>query len=151
VTVEFWRTTPNDKLTVLPPGEGHTCNAHPAVFDFVGMYDRFDGDEWLMKTIIVCFLEDMPLQVSLITTALRNGDLPEAERKAHALRGASANVGSKNLGEAAHGLEKAAGVGDCASAQRFLEKLELDLSIFQHAVLSCEPCRMKDILSGGRK
>ena len=88
------------------------------VFDRAGMLDRLMGDEELAGAIARGFLDDIPRQIAALRICLEAGDASGAERQAHSIKGAAANVGGEDLRAAAFEIEKAgkAGILDDATA-----------------------------------
>jgi len=94
------------------------------IFDRQAVLERTMSDEELMRTVITVFLEDMPKQIKALGDALAAGDCATAERTAHSIKGASANVGGKQVQQEALAIEKAAKNGDLATAKASFEKLQ---------------------------
>jgi len=63
------------------------------------------GDTDLAKTIIKIFLKDIPIQIQILKDFLNKNDLAGAERQAHSIKGASANIGGEALRTAASEME----------------------------------------------
>ena len=70
--------------------------------------ERIDGDDELLLDLINIFLDDTPAQIRKLQAALDAGDMRVAERLAHSIKGASANMGVKDLCSAAYAGEMAA-------------------------------------------
>ena len=85
------------------------------VFDQAGMMARLMDDEDLARTVIEGFLEDIPQQIEALRGYLEAGDAAGAERQAHTIKGASANVGGEALRAVAFEMEKAGKAGDLDS------------------------------------
>ncbi len=94
------------------------------VFDKAAMLERLMGDEDLAGTIVQGFLEDIPRQIQALKDLLEAGDVPGAERQAHTIKGASANVGAEALREVAFKTEKAAKSRDLDAAKASMPELE---------------------------
>jgi PAS domain S-box-containing protein len=84
----------------------------PAVFDQAGMLDRLMNDEELMQIVIHEFLNDMPKQIEALRNLVAGKDMLGAQRKAHLIKGAAANVGGEALRAVAIEMEKAAKAGN---------------------------------------
>jgi signal transduction histidine kinase/DNA-binding response OmpR family regulator/HPt (histidine-containing phosphotransfer) domain-containing protein len=87
----------------LPPREPEM-----ALFDRQGMMARLMDDEDLAHEVVDCFLEDIPRQIAALRNFIEEGDTNGAERQAHTIKGAAANVGGERLREAAYKIEMAA-------------------------------------------
>jgi two-component system sensor histidine kinase/response regulator len=94
------------------------------VFDRAGLMARLMDDENLVRTVIEGFLQDIPQQILTLKRFLEAGDAGAAERQAHTIKGASANVGGEALGQVAGAMEKAAQAGDLAAVAARLPDLE---------------------------
>ena len=65
---------------------------------------------------------------------LDTGDAPGAERQAHTIKGASANVGGEALREVAFGMEKAGKAGDLSVAKAHMPELEAQFEKLKKAM-----------------
>jgi len=101
--------------------EGHQPS--PVVFDRAGMLERLMGDEELAGTILEGFLMDIPQQIEALRGYLEAGDAAGAERQAHTIKGASANVGGDALRALAFELEQAGKAGDLESIKTRMDEL----------------------------
>ena len=77
------------------------------VFDKAGMMSRLMDDKDLAQTIVSGFVEDIPIQIKTLKGCLNTGDIASAERQAHTIKGAAANVCGEALRETALKIEKA--------------------------------------------
>jgi len=82
------------------------------VVDHQGAMDRLDGDEELWQEIRVIWLEDAPQMLEAVRAASHARDTDALKRSAHALKGASSNVGAVRVAEAARFLEASAPAAD---------------------------------------
>lgn len=57
------------------------------------------GDDSFFKEIIELYVEQYPDLLDKIKSALSNGDFVNVSKSAHALKGASLNIGAKKLAE----------------------------------------------------
>jgi len=94
------------------------------VFDKAGMMVRLMDDEDLARTVVGGFLEDIPRQIEVLKGCLEAGDAPRAERQAHSIKGASANVGGAALSAVAFEMEKAGKTGNLEAVAARLPELE---------------------------
>ncbi len=76
-------------------------------FDRQDFRDRLLDDADLMNAVIGVFKSDMPEQFATLRSLLERGDYRAAERQAHTIKGACANVAGLRLREVALEMEKA--------------------------------------------
>ena len=88
------------------------------------MMARLMDDEDLARKVIEGFLDDIPKQIEVLKGCLEAGDAARAERQAHTIKGASANVGGEALRAVAFEMEKAAKAGDLEAVTARLPELE---------------------------
>jgi KaiC/GvpD/RAD55 family RecA-like ATPase/CheY-like chemotaxis protein/HPt (histidine-containing phosphotransfer) domain-containing protein len=105
------------------------------IFDKAGMMARLMEDEDLARTVAEGFLEDIPRQIEALRGYLEAGDAPGAERQAHAIKGASANVGGEALCAAAFDMEKAAKAGDLYAAGGHMAELDAQFDRLKEAMI----------------
>ena len=98
------------------------------VFDKEGMMARMMDDENLARTVVEGFLEDIPKQIEALKSCLEAGDAPRAERQAHSIKGASANVGGTALRNLAFEMEKAGKTADLKAVAVRLPELEMQFA-----------------------
>ena len=82
------------------------------VFDRAGLLERLLGDEELVQTVLEGFLEDIPRQIASLQGFLETGNVAGAERQAHAIKGAAANVGGEGVRSLAFEMEMKGRSGD---------------------------------------
>lgn len=99
------------------------------VFDRAALLDRLMGDEEIVAEIMEAFLTDMPQQIGALRNYLEVGDAAGAERQAHTIKGAAANVGGEVLAALASELEQAGKTGDL---ERILSKLPMLQTAFEN-------------------
>jgi HPt (histidine-containing phosphotransfer) domain-containing protein len=87
-----------------------------------------------MRKVSLGFLQDIPRQINALKGYLEAGDTRCAERQAHTIKGASANVGGERLREVAFEIERAAGAGDMDAARRSLPKLTKQFDLLEQAM-----------------
>jgi HPt (histidine-containing phosphotransfer) domain-containing protein len=104
------------------------------IFDRAGFMCRLMDDEYLARVVVKGFLEDIPKQIAALKGYLETGDVAGAERQAHTIKGASANVGGERLQEAAFKMEKAARAGDLSAAGRLIPELEAQFDRLNQAM-----------------
>jgi len=105
--------------------------SNSGVFDRQGLMERVLGDEELAKELIMSFLEDTPAQIGNLKEMIEAGVVADAERLAHSIKGASANLGGDALRAASYEVEKAAKTGNCDSAMKLVPELERQFELFR--------------------
>ena len=104
------------------------------IFDRAGLMARLMDDEYLARMVIEGFQEDIPKQIAALKGYLESGDAAGAERQAHTIKGASANVGGKRLMEVVFEMEKAAKSGDLNAVARHMAELESQFNLLNQAM-----------------
>ena len=97
------------------------------VFDPAVLRDLLGEDAEAVAEILAEYLKDVPRQLQALDAALGEGDLEAAKRRAHTIKGASANVGATALRAAAYDVERAAAAGDGAGASDLAGSLAREL------------------------
>ena len=104
------------------------------VFDRASMMARLMDDEELVRAVAESFLRDIPLQVEALRCHLEAGDAPSAERQAHTIKGASANVGGEALSAVAFEMEKAGKAGNLDAISALMDELRAQFHCLQEAM-----------------
>jgi len=94
------------------------------VFDKPGMMRRLMDDIDLAQTVTTGFLEDIPLQIERLKGYLDDNDIDGAQRLAHTIKGASANVSGESVRELTLEMENAAKAGELDSIKASIPELE---------------------------
>lgn len=102
------------------------------VFDKVGMQERLMNDEELIRIVIEGYLVDIPKQIQLLKGYLESGELTNAERQAHTIKGASANIGGEALRMVAADLEETIKLANLAAIPTKIGSLELNFERLQN-------------------
>ena len=92
-------------------------------------------DEELARMIIKGFLEDIPRQILALKGYIEAGDIPNAERQAHTIKGASANVGGDAMLAVALGMELAGKAGDLNAVKASMAKLEVQFDLLNQVMI----------------
>ncbi len=110
-----------------PPGQADLLHGAPLytepLYEASILLELLDGDTEAADEIVHDYLDNGRETVAAIMKALHAADMPAVRAKAHALKGASANVGALAIHKLAAGLEKA------AEAQSSSESAGLSLEI----------------------
>ncbi|MEW6201387.1 MAG: ATP-binding protein [bacterium] len=80
----------------------------PAIFDRKTALELADGDEEFLKDIIVIFLREIPATLGRLSDAATKGDMKEAQRAAHSLKGMFSQICAGKAVRAALNVEQAA-------------------------------------------
>jgi PAS domain S-box-containing protein len=104
------------------------------LFDRKGFLARLMDDEALLQTVSEGFIQDIPLQIAALKRYLEDADVPSAERQAHTIKGASANVGGERLREVAFQIEQAVRTGDLRAAAASMPELESQFAALKQAM-----------------
>ncbi len=127
--LEKWLPQDDDPPGMIKDESVKKADASPShsspVFDRAGMMARLMDDEDLARTVIQGFLQDIPLQIKALRSYLDAGDGEKAQRQAHTIKGASANVGGEALRAAAFEMEKAAKAGNLNAVRAGMDDLEV--------------------------
>lgn len=117
--------------------------AKPTVFDEPGFLERMMDDRELGRAIITTFIEDMPQQFAALKSYLAAGDLSGAQRQAHTIKGAAANLGAQALSAVGMELERQAEMRALETGSRLLAALDHEFEqlknhLLQHGWLGAE-------------
>ena len=121
---------------IPPEAPPAAMEAETGLFNEAELLERLMGDEDLVKTVVAAFLEDAPRQIAGLKQALAEGDLTRAQRQAHTLKGAAANLSAGRLCQAALEIEKL-GEGGAVTAAALaaslakLPQLETELELLK--------------------
>ncbi len=100
------------------------------IWDKEAMFERFLGDEHLVKEILTCFLQDLPVRIEGLKRGLSAKDMASAALHAHSVRGAAANMGADILQNLAKEMELACNKNDIKDINRNIKLLEEAVSDF---------------------
>lgn len=95
----------------------------PAALDGFRQFDTDDGPS-LLTQLIEVFLENTPLLLRDLRTALAKGSAPDLQRVAHTLKGSCSNFGAHRLRAACMRLEQLAETGSVDGAEILLHEIE---------------------------
>jgi CheY-like chemotaxis protein/HPt (histidine-containing phosphotransfer) domain-containing protein len=122
-----------------PGGAQEAQTAAAPIWDKAGMLARLMDDEPLAMGILEVFLEDMPQQIQSLQAFVDGGDAKGAERQAHTITGASANVGGERMRSVALAIEEAVRTGDLPGINAQIGALQNEFDILIHAVQTARP------------
>jgi HPt (histidine-containing phosphotransfer) domain-containing protein len=92
------------------------------------------GDENLVRRIGMAFLDDMPVQIENLSSAIESGDSSAAGHQAHKIRGASANIGGEIMRDVASAMESAGIAGDIIRLKTLLPELQKQFLILKEVI-----------------
>ncbi|HLP02049.1 MAG TPA: response regulator, partial [Opitutaceae bacterium] len=121
---------------VLATSVAEAPDAERRVFNREALLARVLGDEHLVRTLAIKFLEDLPHSLEKLHIALLAHDPKSATLHAHALKGAAANMGGEQLRHVAAALEKAGQLGDLARMLALHPDLVARAAEFEQALLA---------------
>lgn len=109
------------------------------VIDHDGAMERLDGDEELWKEIRTIWVEDVPQMLEAVRLALGSKDAEKLRRAAHALKGASSNVGAARVAESARRVEVEAPSSEWVGLEAAVDELGREVSRALEAVAASGP------------
>jgi PAS domain S-box-containing protein len=115
-------------------GENSIEEKTSIIFDYTGMMKRLMDDEELAEEIISAFIKDIPEQIEILRSYLEKGDAEGAKCRAHAMKGASANVGGDAFRAVALKIEKAVSKGDIQDAETHVEDLNMEFNRLKEVI-----------------
>jgi CheY-like chemotaxis protein/HPt (histidine-containing phosphotransfer) domain-containing protein len=104
------------------------------IFDRANMMARMMDDEDLARAVVEGFLADIPRQIEALRGYLNSGDAPGAERQAHTIKGAAANVGGEYLRLVAFEMEKTGKAGNLEALKTHMPELEVQFHSLKEAM-----------------
>jgi HPt (histidine-containing phosphotransfer) domain-containing protein len=107
-----------------------------AIVDRAALLDRLGGDEDLLREITSIFLDEYPILIQEIRTAVATLDAKAIERAAHSLKGSVANFGAPGATRAALRLETLGRKGQMEEAPLALDDLVLEFQQLHPALLA---------------
>lgn len=98
------------------------------------LLDRVEGDEDLLRELLVLFQEDLPGSRDAMQIAIDRGDLGEIERAAHKLKGMLANLSAKSTVSLAAEIEATARAGNTLKIPELVSAFEAQITAFSVAL-----------------
>ena len=95
---------------------------------------RLMDDADLARIVVEGFVEDIPRQIAALKGYLKAADVSGAERQAHTIKGASANVGGDALAAVAFKMEMAGKAGDLDAVKTSMAELEAQFGRLNQAI-----------------
>ena len=103
------------------------------------MTARMTDDAELVREVVDEFLSDIPRQIEKLKGALAAGDHRAAERQAHSIKGAAANVAAEALRAVASAMEEAGKAGNMATVQAMVPQIESEFGRLREMILRERP------------
>jgi CheY-like chemotaxis protein len=94
------------EVQAAPAPAAATAAPDTSIVDREGALRHMGGDEQLLADVIRLFLEDCPVRLAAIKSAVASRDADAIRAEAHALKGAAGNLSAAALFEAARTLER---------------------------------------------
>jgi signal transduction histidine kinase/CheY-like chemotaxis protein/HPt (histidine-containing phosphotransfer) domain-containing protein len=135
-TLERWLPG-GDSVAPTPGSQFEACQdaqGMTVVFNPTSVLSRLEGDNALVQVVFDAFLEDVPRQIQALKNLVQCRDDAGSARQAHAIRGASANVGGEHLRGLADEMEKAADAGDWRLVVALMDELERQYGLLKDAI-----------------
>ncbi|MGE0084108.1 MAG: ATP-binding protein [Desulfococcaceae bacterium] len=104
-------------------------NAHADqkyIFDRDDLLERLEGDEQFLKELTGIYLEDMVKQIRNLQQSIAEKDAESAGKKAHLIKGSSANISAYAMRDTALRIEQTAKKGDLNTAAGELAQMEME-------------------------
>ncbi len=98
----------DDLVPVAIPNDEESSSADLKalrIFDRQVFEERTFCNKELMKRLLMTFLRYIPKEIKALSEGLENGDLVEVQKRAHSIKGSSANMGAEKLFAIAADLE----------------------------------------------
>jgi HPt (histidine-containing phosphotransfer) domain-containing protein len=94
-----------ETLDSIDTAQRPAAGAGSIVFDAKAALERLDGDEELFGMLVAVFQQDSFELYEQLVASIASGDLAEAQRAAHSLKGLCANFDAKHATDAAFKIE----------------------------------------------
>lgn len=105
----------------------------PPVIDTARALGRL-GDKELLNLVCTAFLRDVPVLLDLLESSISEGDFKSAERHAHSLKGAAANIGGDKLRSLSLAMETAAEGQEKGDLVRLFPKARAEVGFVMKAL-----------------
>ena len=104
------------------------------VYDRADALSRIAGDEELLETLIDMFRNDAPGYLEEIQSALSKGEMADALRAAHTLKGVLATFSARRAESRVRHLEQLASAGNAAACGELLPSVKAEVEAFLQAI-----------------
>ncbi|MBI9076751.1 MAG: response regulator [Desulfatibacillum sp.] len=120
-----------DAMSPSAPVVANERGDAPLVFDKKGLLERLMDDEDLAKEIVQAYLEDTPKKIVELRAFVKAQDLAGVSNNAHAVKGASSNIGALAMVQATKDMEQAGVSGDLEAARALQETIETEFLLLK--------------------
>jgi CheY-like chemotaxis protein/HPt (histidine-containing phosphotransfer) domain-containing protein len=104
------------------------------VFNWTTLVDQLGGDDALAHEVLGLFVEDCPIQLTAIRSAIQRGDAKALTIAAHTLKGAAASLTARGVEDAARELEMLGRESLMQATNPPLRRLEHEVGQFLAAI-----------------
>ncbi|MFW6387253.1 MAG: Hpt domain-containing protein [Thermodesulfobacteriota bacterium] len=104
------------------------------VFDQASVENRLLHDKELVHMVLHAFIQEMPAQIACLNELCAGNDIHAAERQAHSIKGACANVGAVQMRTLAQEAEAAARQAASGRLAELTAELEAAQSVLYAAL-----------------
>jgi PAS domain S-box-containing protein len=104
------------------------------IFDRKGFLQRVGGDIDFAKTLAIEFLTQIPLKIDRLQSAAATGDIENAAKLAHAIKGAASNLGGLAVHQSAREIEIAGKAGNQQSVAGLVPLLQRRFEELMHTL-----------------
>ncbi len=105
------------------------------IFDRDDLLERLEGDESFLDKLTGIYLEDMVMQIRDLQRSIAEHDADAVTKKAHLIKGASANISAYAMRDAALNVERSAKKGDLIATAEKAEHLKTEFEKLQVVLL----------------
>ena len=102
--------------------------------DLPELLARVENDRELLTELLVMFRDELPGLLNTLHQAIYLGDLAQAARVAHTLKGMSANLSLRRGTALIKDVEQAAQIGDISLIKNRLVRLDSEIAAFLTAI-----------------
>jgi CheY-like chemotaxis protein/nitrogen-specific signal transduction histidine kinase/HPt (histidine-containing phosphotransfer) domain-containing protein len=109
--------------SAAPPPAADTTES----FDRQGLLRNLGDDEELLEELVALFVKDAPVHLEKLKQSLESGDLDQAERAAHTIKGSAANMVASAVRDRAGLVENYCKDGNASGADDLIKPLDEDI------------------------
>ncbi|WP_207691834.1 hybrid sensor histidine kinase/response regulator [Desulfonema limicola] len=94
------------------------------IFNREELLERLEGDEEFLEELLTIFLEESSINLEMLQDAADNNDVNAVEKKAHIIKGSSANMSASGIRDAAFKIELTAKNGSLENIDILIKNLK---------------------------
>ncbi|MFH2059672.1 MAG: response regulator [Pseudomonadota bacterium] len=102
------------------------------VFDYKNALEIYENDYEILKEIISCYLEDVPVNLENLKKAFEIKDHSTLNHIAHSLKGGASYIGAEQVRMIALKIEKKAKINDLNHINELIKKLGVEIKLFEN-------------------